>query len=430
MGFTKLITVCVVLHLSNALKIMDSKRRTSNAVSEFENLMHSDTYDSSQYLYASSFLEESSVGKTLLAGTDSQPPIGVFMANGVGAVMVLAAVAVMKLVDEKSAVLGYCSIVCYLVFSVLIDTNIGAAGNSGKGFAFEPACAVLLVEVGKLVTSMCLYTAARWEKVCAGEPYIQEAFQIKDAMYLAIPGFLFALNNILVYLSLGHNEIASFGGFRDTIIFFNAALWCFVFKSTLGMYRMLALAAIFAGLCINQVGPLMNSGFSPMILIVLCMACTNACASVANEYAIKQNSGLDLNLQNAVLYCFCITWAIIYLIVTKPEKLSSFGAFFENFGGFAFLIVGLQLTAGLLVSRILKYADSITKNVACSLRGPILVFLAPAVGLDSRLDFLTGLSSVIVGASACYFLTLGKPAPGIDLDAKSTTAEKQPLTAK
>jgi hypothetical protein len=352
------------------------------------------------------------VTKTL--SEDSAVPAGVWMANGVGAVLALSALVYMKFADEKSPLMGLSAIVCYIALSCLVDMNINAAGN-GKGVKFEAACSVLLVELGKLVMSAVLYTANRLQPMRDGEGYLQESFRAKDVMFLAVPGGLFALNNILIYVSIGMNDMASFGVFRDTTIFFNAMMWCWVFQSSLGLTRMLTLGFVFAGLCINQIGPMMNASLSASVLLVLAMTLTNACASVANEFAIKQNSQLDLNMQNAVLYSFCSMFALAYIIILHPERMTSLDSFFANFDTLAWLLVAVQLCIGLLVSRILKYADSVSKAVGSCLRGPIVVFLAPLVGLHSRLDFLTGTSAVIVATGACYFLMQGRPAPGVDL---------------
>merc|ERR1719161_959798 len=149
------------------------------------------------------------------------------------------------------------------------------------------------------------------------------------------------------------------------------------------------------------------------------MTLTNACASVANEFAIKQNTNLDLNMQNAVLYSFCSFFALLYIVVLHPERMTSLDSFFENFDKLAWLLVAVQLCIGLLVSRILKYADAVSKAVGSCLRGPIVVFLAPLVGLHSRLDLLTAISAIIVATGACSFLMRGRPAPGVDLNAKT-----------
>jgi len=344
---------------------------------------------------------------------DSPVPASIWVANAAGVLTIIAFFAYMSFADGSSPLLSIGSIVCYLIFSVLIDTDISAAGNGGSGFKFEPACSVLLVEVGKLITSIILYTVNRVKVIQEEQkPFIDENMKLKDVMYLAAPGLLFAVNNILVYLSIGFNEVASFGVFRDTNLFFTAALWCVVFKSKLGWERNLALSGVFLGLCVNQITPLLSASLSAAVFIILAMAMTNACGSVANEYAIKQNAGLDLNMQNAVLYSFCIVWALLYIVILKPAKLTSVGAFFQDINATAWAVIVLQICAGLMVSRILKYADATTKTVACCLRGPILVFLAPLLGLHSRLDFLTGLSSIMVGTAACYFLMQGRPKAG------------------
>jgi hypothetical protein len=349
----------------------------------------------------------------ILSGV-SPVPFGVWVANGIGGLIILIGLAYIQFSNENNELLGACSIACYISFSCLIDTNISIAGN-GNGVKFEPACSVLIQEVGKLIVSMVLYTVARWNAIRDGHPFLQEQVRMKDVMYLAVPGCFFAVNNVLIYEAIGRTEIATFGVFRDTVIFFNAAIWCFVFHSTLGMTRYLALFIIFVGFCLNQITPLLHGTMSPAILIVLFMGLTNACASVANEYAIKMNSDLNLNLQNSLLYCFCSFFAFLYILVLRPEKLSSVASFFAHFDATAWITIGLQMAVGLLVSRILKYADSVTKTVGACLRGPLVVILAPFIGLRSRSDWLTNVSAVMVACGAYIFFIQGRPKPGVDL---------------
>merc|ERR550537_308614 len=119
---------------------------------------------------------------------------------------------------------------------------------------------------------------------------------------------------------------------------------------------MMALVGVFIGLCMNQVLPLMSASWNPFIMMVCVMAFCNASASVANEFAMKQNAGLDINIQNAVLYTFCVISSIAYCWVVNSVKLESVQSFLSGFDRVAALVVLLQLSAGLMVSRILKYA--------------------------------------------------------------------------
>jgi drug/metabolite transporter (DMT)-like permease len=314
----------------------------------------------------------------------------------------------MNAASETSVTKGLYAVIIYCILTTLVDINISAAGN-GQGFTFEPACAVLIIEVLKMVFSLVLYTMSRFPAMTKGEPFVQQEFSMKDIWYLAIPGALYCLNNILIYLALGYNELASFGVFRDTNVIFTAIIWCIVFKATLGCHRNLAIGGVFLGLFVNQATPLMNATWSPAIVLIVAMALTNSCASVSNELAIKQNSGMDLNLQNSVLYAFCSFAALLYLATQNPAKLTSLSGFFEGMGQSALVIVCVQGITGLMVSRILKYADAVTKTIAGALRGPILVFIAPVAGLHSRLDVPTIISAFIVSAASCYFLMQGRP---------------------
>merc|ERR1719453_1065074 len=102
---------------------------------------------------------------------------------------------------------------------------------------------------------------------------------------------------------------------------------------------MMALVGVFAGLCLNQFMPLLNAQWNPLILMVCAMALCNASASVANEFAMKQNAGLDINIQNAVLYSFCVVSSLAYCWVVNPVKLWNLQNFLSGFDGIAWLVV-------------------------------------------------------------------------------------------
>merc|ERR1712078_468114 len=95
-----------------------------------------------------------------------------------------------------------------------------------------------------------------------------------------------------------------------------------------------------------------------------------------------------------------------------PAKLSSHQAFFDGFDMLTFLLVSVLLVLSLLVVRILKYASSIIKSVMQCLRAPLIVLLAPALGLKTRTDAFAYISAATVSLSAFFFLLQGKPQMG------------------
>jgi len=302
----------------------------------------------------------------------------------------------------------------YLGTSVAIDTCIALShvhAGTKATFAFNPMCCIMIVEFGKLIVSLTLFAASRLVPMATSVEIVPASTKVDrtDVGWMAIPALLFTLNNALVFMAIGNNEVSTFGAFRETMILWTALIWTTVFKVPLGMQRSSALMVIMFGLCLNQVQPLLRAHFSPAVFFVCLMALANACGSVCNEYVLKRRPDLDLNLQNAMLYSWCFLLSTFLLAITDHRKLMSVSEFFSGFETITCIIAILQLSAGILVSRILKYADSLHKNVVAAMRGPALVLLAPHLGLPSYSDPLTLVSAVVVGSASAFFLMQGRP---------------------
>merc|ERR1719382_1357231 len=137
------------------------------------------------------------------------------------------------------------------------------------------------------------------------------------------------------------------------------------------------------------------------------MTWCNAFGSVINEYALKLNKSLDINIQNMVLYTGCILCSFIYIAASDPRRVRGGPAiFFTGFDNKTWFTVGLQSVTGLLVSRMLKHADAIMKTVATCLRGPIIVFIAP-IFTKSKIGALIAISACIVASGCIAYLTQG-----------------------
>lgn len=304
----------------------------------------------------------------------------------------------------------------YLVTAVTIDILVASSrndgGKDGTLFLFDPACVVILVELGKLLVSIVLFLGSKshsnrpWQSIRNDI----EAFTRNDIGLLACPAVIFAVNNMLMFFANACNDLSSFGAFRETLILWTALFWIATFKISLGMQRSQALFLLTVGLVLNQVTPLVQATFNlPAILLVCLMSVFNAAGSVCFEFVVKQQATLDLNLQNVVLYFWGILSGLIYLAIWDSQKLSSTKSFFTGFSLTVAVIICAQVFAGLFISRIIKYADSVARSVVASLRGPVLVCLAPLFGLPSKYDILSIISNIIVGSSALYFLLQGKP---------------------
>jgi hypothetical protein len=288
-------------------------------------------------------------------------------------------------------------------------------------FNFEPACVSILVEIGKLIVSLLLFGLSRLQPMLHGESLLADSScSFRHAFWLSCPAMLFLFSNILAFRAIGDNDMASYGVFRDTVLLWNAAIWTVVFQVSLNCKRIIALLGIFCGLVINQIQPLLSATWTPSVLLVCGMAFLNASASVMQEFAFKQNMHLDINLQNAISCIFGIVAAGVYLAFAAPLKLSSVEAFFDGFDTNTVLLLLTLLTLSLLVARILKYASSVIKSVVQCLRTPLIVLLAPTLGLNSRTDMSAYVSAAVVSLSAFLFLLQGRPLIAIQTGKVST----------
>jgi len=304
--------------------------------------------------------------------------------------------------------LPYLVCAIYICFSVAIDISIAVQKKGGNdhgdsgGYAFNPVCAVLLTEAVKFWISMLIYLISVQSD---GRPLVPTELTFADAKWLAVPAMVFTVNNILVFEAIGKNDVSTFGVFRDTMILWTAAMWRCVFNVQLGWTRLGGIFIVFLGLVVNKVFSARSSGeFSWMFMWVLLMTLCNAFGSVANEYALKQNRALDINVQNMVLYSFCVVCSLVFLAATDPARIA--GTFFAGFDSHTWLTIGLQSLVGLLVSRLLKHTDSVMKTIATCLRGPVVVMISPIFTHISS-SAASCLSAVIVAAGCFTYLTQG-----------------------
>lgn len=301
--------------------------------------------------------------------------------------------------------LSHVCCIAYASLSVAIDISIkNAAQGYGGNFPFNPACAVIVVEVLKLLASVFLFIAylARAKKN-------QEIIAMPtwaDVRWLSVPAFIYAGNNMLVFQAIRATPMATFGVIRETMLIWNVILWSVTFKTTVSIPRCVAIFGIFLGCTINQVPVMLDSKFTWGVGWALLLAFTTALGAVANEYAMKQRACLDINLQNCILYSMCGSLTVIGLVTTDIQKVESFDAFFKGFVPECWQVIILQVITGLAVSRILKYVEAVTKTIVAALRGPGVIFVGALV-FSSQLKWTEVMATFIVCASSYAYLSQG-----------------------
>lgn len=301
--------------------------------------------------------------------------------------------------ESDSIYHAYATYACciYLIGSIAIDVTI-----KDSPMRVSPALLVFLVEFGKLIFSSGLWIATRDKTAPIMTSTALPPFLLSAAFFVAY--------NIMVFYSIKNNDIGAFAIFRETAIIWTALTWSFVFRVSLGSVRWLTIFGVFGGLVINQLSLVhFSQPFNSAILVVIAGTLCNACGSVANEFAVKSCIQVDINLQNTVLYALSSVGSLLALWVQQPQAFTRLDRTFAGFDKHTAAIVFLQLFQGLIVSRILKYANSMVKNAVSTLRGPLLLFASMHLGFPVRFDVYVAVSALVTGVFACWFLMLGRP---------------------
>lgn len=296
----------------------------------------------------------------------------------------------------------------YLGSAVSIDLIIlaqkdhvtdGVESSLDGGYEFSPLCSVLCVELGKLTVSVTLFVLRMLFMSKADQDVFAAGLQkasVGDKCFLVVPAALFTMNNLLLFLAIGHNDVSVFSLFWPTVIFWTTCAWVFVNRVYIGNVRVFGIMIVFGGLVIDKVGS--QYAIDANLFVVILYTFTNAIASVSNEYTLKTNACLDINAVNTVLYSLSAALSTAALLVLDRGRLASMQAFFAGFTSTTYVMVVIQVITGLIVSRMLKYVDAVTGSMANCLRGPVLALVSPIVlGGVQSLEVLISAIVVVVG---------------------------------
>jgi len=288
-------------------------------------------------------------------------------------------------------------LVLYCVFDILASWS---ARSNGGYYTFEPACVVLIVELGKLTVTAGLLVA--FPPSCW--PVASKFFTI--CFFLSGPAICYTAINVITLICLAKVSLAHYAVWYQVGIFFNAFLWWVAFRRPFGWQRTFALVLLAFGCALNSVGPEMKIAVTPYVGLVVGSSFISAVGCVLNEYFYKQDARLDLNLQNAILYSLTSIFCLILIFFHCHHRITSVHHFFEGFHTECWILIGVQVFIGLSVSRILKYASVITKNYVMALHVPIEVVCAHFL-IGSQLTIFTFISAVLIGLSTCIYYTAG-----------------------
>mmetsp|Transcript_52444 Transcript_52444/g.166801 ORF Transcript_52444/g.166801 Transcript_52444/m.166801 type:complete len:327 (+) Transcript_52444:194-1174(+) len=235
------------------------------------------------------------------------------------------------------------------------------------------------------------------------------------ATYL-IPSIIYLVHNNVQFMTLKYVDPSTYQILGNLKIVTTGVMFRVFLKRRLSKLQWIALMLLMVGATTSQVSGCGGGTFSAPIegyMLGLLSAFLSALAAVYTEYIMKRNDD-SLYWQNMQLYGFGVLFNALRLTFDDINNGFNKGAWpftmFDGYDAITVLVVCNLAFTGLLVSWVMKYADSIVKVYSTSMA--MLVTMVVSIFLfgispNMQLGRGTALSKPITTAcTGCAFCTL------------------------
>lgn len=286
------------------------------------------------------------------------------------------------------------------------------------GFKFSPVSVNFLTEAVKVFFAIVmLLLQTRHKKV--GEKSLLSFSTIAQAarnnVLLAVPAFLYAINNYLKFIMQLYFNPATVKMLSNLKVFVIALLLKIIMKRRFSIIQWEALALLLIGISVNQLRSL-PEGTSALglpvatgaYLYTLIFVTVPSLASVFNEYALKSQYDTSIYHQNLFLYGYGAIFNFLGIVITAMFKGPSSFDILQGHSKATMLLICNNAAQGILSSFFFKYADTILKKYSSTV-ATIFTGLASAAlfGHTLTMNFILGISIVFISMHQ-FFSPLSK----------------------
>ncbi|KAJ3168460.1 hypothetical protein HDU88_001342 [Geranomyces variabilis] len=196
-------------------------------------------------------------------------------------------------------------------------------------------------------------------------------FNRSDFIALTIPTFLYMVQNALNFISISYIPAVLFQTVNQTKILTTAVFTILLLKRGPTRRQWFALFVLTAGVVVTEYrsDDRNSAGRSAAWVTGLLAAVAATVFSGFNGVYIERflkSSSTTLNTRNVQLSMYSAAMALVVGVILVDGQKSPPPRLFENFNEWTWLVVILQAASGLVISVVLKYANTILKNFAAS----------------------------------------------------------------
>lgn len=316
--------------------------------------------------------------------------------------------------DPHTFASGTLSMAALLTLLTSSQGLLTSASKTNGGYAYNPATVPFFSELTKL--SISAYLLRRQMRSDPAAARVTRS--LRSSLLYFVPGLIYAAHNNVQFYFLKYVDPTTYQILGNLKIITTGLLLWLVLGRRMSPLQWIALSLLAVGATTSQISTDCESETvmrAPLIgyLFGLLSACLSALAAVYTEWVLKRN-GDSLYWQNMQLYGFGVLFNGAGLVA------GSAGSVLHPLKGYSvatWLVVANLAFSGLLVSWIMKFADSIVKVYATSL-AMLLTLVVSIFFFSLHPTLQMGLGILVAAASVVLFYVppekLGNKEPGTD----------------
>ncbi|KAL6768914.1 hypothetical protein ACKKBF_B16745 [Auxenochlorella protothecoides x Auxenochlorella symbiontica] len=283
------------------------------------------------------------------------------------------------------------------------------ASKTGGSYAYNFATVPFLAEALKLGISYNLLRRQRKEDPKAA----QCTTNPRTVALFLVPSIIYMLHNNVQFYLLRYVDPATYQILGNLKIVTTGILFRICLRRQLSLLQWIALCLLAIGATTSQINTDCSQGSTKSLMSAplagyafgALSATLSAVAAVYTEWVMKHNSD-SLYWQNMQLYGFGVVFNGLALVLGSGGSGSGGAALADLLHGYTpvtWLVVANLAFSGLLVSWVMKFADSIVKVYATSLAMLLTTGVSIAFfGLDPSLQLGLGLAVACVSVVLYY----------------------------
>lgn len=232
---------------------------------------------------------------------------------------------------------------------------------------------------------------------------------IKTSLVASVPGFIYFVQNMLLYIILQNTQAAVYTVIIQLKIFTTAIFSVLFLGRKLSIAQWRALALLVAGVILVEVSTSKHSDEAKDekqnnllgVILSLVMACCSGFSGVYMEKILKNktaNTTEKLNIweRNVQLSVYGASFALLSTFIFDGKKVLTEG-YFSGWNGLTIILIIIQGVGGIFVALVMTYADNIVKgfSIGCAI---VLTTIVSIFVFGTHIDmvFVIGAGFVIL----------------------------------